>query len=256
MKKALIVSLLLVLCGFCFATNAKGYPNFLSEATLTTQKAKSLVGKTPKEVAKAIKNLGDFVVYAEASGFGKKVKDGILDSPEDVEKNGLSNSAEDLVKANQARDCMEWSTLFCYLFDGDYQEVGMIRYALEHMSHCVNYVKKDGKYYVFDYTIDRMSNTIPVIELTKLEDYYSAFPNDSYKGTPINKASVLFMTAFPWNGKVKCPSQYGFENGKNVLPLPSNVKKASAKIIFNKNSDFSVTDKNYFDMFGNPKKWK
>lgn len=124
----------------------------LGKPTLTLADMK-LMERKPEVVKTKIKNLYEFILYMRAWDFkgadsnNKDWFDGNLSW-------AIEQSPQRAFTANNG-ECGDHAKLVSYILENDYEEVGQIMYKADityGMGHVFNYIKYNGKYYVFDFT--------------------------------------------------------------------------------------------------------
>lgn len=126
--------------------NVLGKPQYTD-----TEIMKLALTRNPQLLQEKISTLYDVIQYFHISGFRSVNADHI-----DAEYNGISwehhKTGEEAILTNYG-DCSGFAALGNYLLQGDYDEVGFISFNTQHGGHVFNYIKQNGKYYFFDFTL-------------------------------------------------------------------------------------------------------
>lgn len=189
-----------------------GLPDAIGKTTLDYDSAFALIGKDPAIIAEAVKTVGDVVQYMIASVFAGH------DPFTPWYGNGLwgfDPSGDEQLRQGYGTCCAGFANMGLYLLEGDYEEMGIIRW-LGAGNHTISYLLLDGKYYVFDLTEVPVYYNDPgfqatVTVLDRLEDYYDQMPAIYPKAEVTNLIALTDTTvSYPWGG--------GGGTGKLIFP--------------------------------------
>lgn len=212
-----------------------GLPEAIGNTTLTYDEAYALLGKDPAVIADAVKTVGDVIQYLIAANFGAYSPSEFTPwYKADEQAWGFDPPGAEQLRQNYNCCCGGFANMGLYLLEGDYEEAGIIRW-LGGGNHTINYVKTNGKYYVFDLTNYHAGNfNGPITVLDRLEDYYDQMPADDYP-----KDEVTNLVALK-DADVSYPSSGDWKKGKLVFPTETKdhilqiyQKDASASVSFN-----------------------
>ena len=128
------------------------FPDAINKCTLTAAQARELADKDPAVIADSIKSVADAFVYFKTvslNHYGEAYTPWYHGSNK-VESYGYDHPGELEIYDNDYVCCGGMANLGVYVLQGDYDEVGVIKYIGESY-HLINYIKQDGKYYVIDF---------------------------------------------------------------------------------------------------------
>ena len=190
-------------------------PEEIGTATLTYEDARALIGQDPDVIAEKVKTVGDAVQYMIAARFSYTNKPAFTPWYYGV---GFDPPGREQVLQNYGCCCGGYANLALFLLKGDYEDMGIIRW-LGGGNHTINYLLKDGKYYVFDLTeyswIGSYNNqNAPVTVLDDLKDYYDNLP-DNYPNPGIPKSEIRCVIALRVDGDAHDPN--GIANNEYTL---------------------------------------
>lgn len=227
-------------------------PEAIGKTTLTYDSAFALVGKTPEEIAKSVKTVGDVLQYMIASRFS-------YGGPNEVNSNNEQNlhvegnywnfdppGNEQLI-AGYNCCCGGMGNTVSYLLQGDYDKVGILRWIGD--NHVINWVQTGGKYYVFDFTL--LTNggwfnnyTNAVVVLDRLEDFYNKYPKDwTYSdGWYNDKSKFIYVVAFE-SGGAMYPSDWKEEQSSSAYFIFPKFAEEKITTIYKRNDVKDVSFK-------------
>ena len=145
--------------------NTLGKPNLTKEEILK-------LGKDTQLLQKNINTLYDLIQFIRAVDF-KLAYDEIS-----IDEGGYKwqhyKPGSKAISSNEG-SYATISNLANYLLKDKYQEAGFLQYSLKDGSgHVLNYIKQEGKYYIFDLTHYRNDFRYTAVESGKLNDYYAS----------------------------------------------------------------------------------
>ena len=197
-------------------------PKEIGTATLTYEDARALIGQDPDVIAEKVKTVGDAVQYMIAARFSYTNKPAFTPWYYGV---GFDAPGREQVLQNYGCCCGGYANLALFLLKGDYEEMGIVRW-LGGGNHTINYLLKDGKYYVFDLTeyswIGNYNNkNAPVTVLDDLKDYYDNLP-DIYPNRGIPKSEIRCVIALRVDDDAHDP--YGIANNEYTMVYPPEAR--------------------------------
>lgn len=196
------------------------FPSDIAKQNLSVDRAMELVGSNSKTIQKEVKSLADAFLYLKVAEFGKTHTNTYtpwyngwgFDHPGDLE-----------LSYNDFTCCQGMANVLAYLLQGDYDEVGFIRW-IGGGNHVINYVYTNGSYYVFDFTLyccdgQWLSNVPQIVtQISSLSEYFNVWPDtyrasaeQHYKDFPNEKRGkepIMAMIAFACNSNAAYPDSW------------------------------------------------
>ena len=207
-----------------------GLPDAIGVTTLSYDDAYALVGKDPAVIAEAVKTVGDVRQYMIAANFAPPAK-GPYTPWYGKQEWGFDAPGDEQLRQNYGCCCGGFTNLGLYLLEGDYEEIGVIRW-LGGGNHTICYVRHEGKYYSFD--LIGYGGGYPVAVMDRLEDFYDKMPEVYPKSEITNLVALRNTTvAYPWGGGGQ---------STNYLVFPSEMKDHVLQI-YQKNSSATISFK-------------
>ncbi|KPU43393.1 N-acetylmuramoyl-L-alanine amidase LytC precursor [Oxobacter pfennigii] len=122
------------------------------------------------------------------------------------------------------------ANLGVYLLSGDYEEVGVLQYFQEDgTGYAQNYVKHNGKYYIFTLTHYRNDFRYSAVESGNLEDYHAS---DYIAGNIHEADSLNDYVAYCRQGFKNPPELFASYSLENVLPASTKKINGTTFISF------------------------
>lgn len=206
-----------------------GLPDAIGVTTLSYDEAYALVGKDPAVIAEAVKTVGDVRQYMIAANFAPPAK-GPYTPWYGNSKWGFDAPGDEQLRQNYGCCCGGFTNMGLYLLEGDYEELGVIRW-LGGGNHTICYVRHEGKYYSFD--LIGYEGGYPVAVMDRLEDFYDQMPKAYPKSEITNLVALRNTTvAYPWGGGGEAASYLVFPTEMKDQVLQIYQKDASATISF------------------------
>ena len=204
-------------------------PDAIGVTTLSYDNAYALIGKDPAVIAEAVKTVGDVRQYMIAANFAPPAK-GPYTPWYGNSKWGFDAPGDEQLRQNYGCCCGGFTNLGLYLLEGDYEEIGVIRW-LGGGNHTICYVRHEGKYYSFD--LIGYGGGYPVAVMDRLEDFYDQMPKAYPKSEITNLVALRDTTvAYPWGGGGDSASYLVFPTEMKDHVLQIYRKDASATISF------------------------
>ena len=210
-------------------------PEAIGKTTLTYDQAYALVGQDPEVIQNAVKTVGDVYQYMIAANFGGYSGNAFTPWYDGEDEHwGFDAPGYEQLIHNYGCCCGGYANTALYLLEKDYDEAGIIRW-IGGGNHTINYVLKDGKYYVFDMTdysgYNRYDPAGEVTVLDRLEDYYDLMPTEDY---PRDEIAILVAIQ---DVTVNPPSKFGKDTAELHFPTGYEDK---VKVIYPA-EDYSLT---------------
>lgn len=125
--------------------------------------------RNPEKLKQKVKTLNDVVAYFRLSGFKPDYY-----GTYKIGQWHYNRPAEDTIRVNMG-NCGATASVIHYLLEDDYEEVGFIHFLRRDGGHVFNYVKRNGYYYVFDYSGGKGRSSITKVRnLTDYANYYQS----------------------------------------------------------------------------------